>query len=185
MWVSQSVKSAFIEADRSFDQLKKLDKKTKYHHWRNLLNFPVKWDYSAPFDVVSCTQYHHLGFLAHRFYKMGLCHRRSWLLSNPEGVIDRLKPILKLTENPNPQTPTPTPPTPPQRGITFSQPNRVGSSSNFQDIFLTIYQHDLWCQMSPFPAGLKSGTINVLQASNLGFLSQIMYNLNQTFNIFS
>ena len=85
--------------------------------------------------------------------------------------IDRLKPILKLRENQPPNL---------TRGQTFSQPNHVQSFSIFQDIFLIIYQHDLWGQIWPHPTSLQSGTLNVLQAPNLGFLSQIMTNLDQT-----
>ena len=69
----------------------------------------------------------------------------------------------------------------PTRVQTFSQPNHVWSWSNFQDIFLTIYQHDLWCQIWPHPPSLQSGTPNVLQA----FLGQIMYDLDKTFGISS
>ena len=36
---------------------------------------------------------------------------------------------------------------------------------------------------SPRPPSLQSGTLDVLQAPNLGFLSQIMSNLDQTFRI--
>ena len=39
------------------------------------------------------------------------------------------------------------------------------SSSNFQDIFLIIHQHDPWCQRWPHPSILQSGTINILQAT--------------------
>jgi hypothetical protein len=44
-----------------------------------------------------------------------------------------------------------------------SQPNHVGSSSNFQDIFHIIYQHDLWSKDDHDPPSLQSGTINILQ----------------------
>ena len=44
--------------------------------------------------------------------------------------------------------------------------NHVGSSSNFQDIFLIIYQHNWWCQSWPNPPRLRSETINVLQVPN-------------------
>ena len=44
--------------------------------------------------------------------------------------------------------------------------NHVGSSSNFQDIFLIIYWHDLWCQRWPHPPSLQSGTLNILQVPN-------------------
>ena len=37
--------------------------------------------------------------------------------------------------------------------------------------------------MWPYPPILQSGTINILQAPNLGFLSQIMSDLDQTFRI--
>ncbi len=48
---------------------------------------------------------------------------------------------------------------------------------------MIIYQHDIWCQRWPHPSSLQSGTLNVLQAPNLFFLSQIMTNLDQTFRI--
>ena len=81
--------------------------------------------------------------------------------------------ILEKTQ-PNPPTPTP-----PDRGQTFSQPNHARSSPNFQDIFPILYQHDLWCQRWPHPPSLQSGTLNVLQAPNLCFLSQIMLDFHQ------
>ena len=116
-------------------------------------------------------------------YQLIRCELNKIKQTKGKTSIEWLYPFLKLTENqtPNPH-PTPTPP-PPQRGITFSQPNHVRSSSNFQDIFLTIYQHDLWCQMSPHPPRPQSGTLNVLQVPNWGFLSQIMSDLDQTFRI--
>ena len=67
--------------------------------------------------------------------------------------------------------------------IRLSQPNHVGSSPNVQDIFPINYQHDLWCQRLSHPPSLQSGTLNVLQAPNLGFIRQIMSNIDQTFRI--
>ena len=90
--------------------------------------------------------------------------------------IEWLWPFLELNKNPNPH------PTPTQRQ-TFSQLNHVWSSSNFQDIFFIIIQHDPWCQRWPHPSSLQSGTLNVLQASILCFLSLIMSDLDQTFRI--
>ena len=80
--------------------------------------------------------------------------------------------LEKTRPNPNP-TLTPT------RGITFSQLKHVRSLSNFQDIFLIIYQPDLWCQIWPHSSRLQSGTFIILQVQNLYFLSQIMSDLDQ------
>ena len=42
-----------------------------------------------------------------------------------------------------------------------SRLNYDGSLSNFQDIFLIIYQHDLWWKDDPDPPSLQSGTLIV------------------------
>ena len=49
--------------------------------------------------------------------------------------------MSKMT--PSFKSPVRNPQCPPSPQLRLSQPNHVGSSSNFQDIFLTIYQHDL------------------------------------------
>ena len=46
-----------------------------------------------------------------------------------------------------------------------SRLNHDGSLSNFQDIFLIIYQHDLWWKDDPHPPSLQSGTVSILKAS--------------------
>ena len=78
--------------------------------------------------------------------------------------------------------PTPTP-TRPDRGQTFSQPNHVQSSSNFEDIFLIIHQPDLWCQRLPHPSKSPVRNLNVLQAPNLCILREIMFDLDQTIRL--
>ena len=59
--------------------------------------------------------------------------------------------------------------------------NHIGDSPNFQDIFPIIYQHDLWCQRWSHPPSLQSGTLNILQAPNLGFFSQIISYFDKNF----
>ncbi len=84
---------------------------------------------------------------------------------------------LKIT--PSFKSPVRNPQRPPSPQLMLSRPNHVWSWSNFQDIFLIIYQHDLWCQRWPHPPSHQSGTPNVIQAPNFGFLSQIRSNLDQ------
>ncbi len=68
--------------------------------------------------------------------------------------------MVKAIQKPDPR---PDPDLTRPQGQTFSQPNHVGSPSNFQDIFQTIYQHDL---ILHHPPSLQSGTLNVLHAQN-------------------
>ena len=81
------------------------------------------------------------------------------------------------------KSPIRNPQRPPSPQLMLFQPNYVRSSSKFQDRPLSNYQPDIWCQRWPHPSSLQSGTLNILQAPILGFLSQIMTNLDQTFRI--
>ena len=65
-----------------------------------------------------------------RRYRRSLCCK--WTICFFIGLNRSLRENLTLTE--------------PQLGQTFSLPYHVGSSSNYQDIFPIIYQHDLWCK---------------------------------------
>ena len=73
-------------------------------------------------------------------------------------IIDWLKPILDLKENPNQPRPNHQPLT---QGITFYWLD-LWSSSNFQDSLPIIYQNDSWGQRWPYPLSLQSGTPNFL-----------------------
>ncbi len=60
------------------------------------------------------------------------------------------------------------------------QPNCVQSSSNFQDMPLSNYQHICLCSTLPNPSSIQSGTINIFQPpcnQNL-FLSQSLAELS-------
>ena len=89
--------------------------------------------------------------------------------------------ISKMT--PSSKPPIRNPQRPPSPQLMLPQPNHVGFPPNFQDIFKIIFQDDPWCQRWSHPPSLQSGTFNVLQAPNLGFISQIMFDLGQTFRI--
>ena len=90
--------------------------------------------------------YFSINFEAFRCAGLKILNRISRL-----ALVDRLKPILKLRKNPT------------TRGQTFSQLNHVRSSSNFQDFFQIIYQHNLWHHRWHQPSSLQSGTFNFLQ----------------------
>ena len=68
---------------------------------------------------------------------------------------DWLEPILKLTENPTLKSPVRIPQHPPSPKVRPDL-NHNGFSSNFQDILLIIYWHDLSCQRWSHPPGLQS-----------------------------
>ncbi len=72
---------------------------------------------------------------------------------------------------------------PPSPLLILSQSNHVWSWSNFQDMPFSNYQPDLRCQGWPHPSSLQSGTLNILQAPILWFLSQIMSDLDKMFKI--
>ena len=73
--------------------------------------------------------------------------------------------MSKMTPSSN--SPVRNPPRPPSPKFS-PDINHVGCSSNFQDIFLINYWHDLWYQRWPYPPSLQSGTLNVLHVPNAG-----------------
>ena len=117
----------------------------------------------------------------------------TWAISAKSGrILNKLSGYLpnhistwymKSNVTPSSKSPIRNPQCPQSPQLMLLQPNHVGFSPNFQDIFKIIYQHDLWCQRWCHPTSLQSGTLNVLKVPNLGFISQIMSNLDQTFRI--
>ena len=89
--------------------------------------------------------------------------------------------MSKMT--PSFKSPVRNPQRPPSPQLMVSQPNNVRSWSNFQDRPLSNYWHHLWCSTLPNPSSLQSGTLNILQAPYLCFVSQIMSDLDNTFRI--
>jgi len=97
-------------------------------------------------------------------------------ISSTDMIYDvKMTPILQVSSQ--------EPSTSSKSHLLLSQPNHVGSSSNFQDISHIIYQHDLWCKR--LPQSSKSPVRNHQHppSPTFSFHSQIMSDLDKNFRI--